>query len=423
MLALVVVVRVVRWLTRATAKGMLVAFSVSGFGAFATPILAPTPPMGWSSWYGLRCNFDESTLRTTADRLIESGLKSSGYNRLNVDDCWATARDVDGRLQADGRRFPSGMKALGDYVHQRGLKFGLYTSAGISTCQRDLQKDASRLPIGSRGHEFADMRQFAKWGADFVKVDWCGHYASQDSASSYETFHDAIAASGRPMLLSICEWGIAKPWDWARGVGEMWRISMDTQNCWACQTAWGGIGVVQTFDVLAEHAGEGGINGWNDPDNLMIGNGLLTPAEERAQISLYAMAAAPLIIAGDLRTIPRGAIETLSNRDVIAVDQDRLGKPGQRIRSEDGEEVWVRELSGGRRAVLLFNRSARVRTITLRWTELDLAPNTTFGQAREAWTERKVREGQGLSQRLAAHDVALFLVGPSSQGGPIRPPV
>lgn len=379
--------------------------------------------MGWSTWYGLRCGYDERTLRLMADRMVASGLLASGYDHLNVDDCWATSRDEAGVLQADPGRFPSGMAAIADYAHARGLKLGLYTSAGTTTCQRELQADASRLPIGSLGHEAQDMRRFASFGADFVKVDWCGHRDTQDGRSSYETFRDAIAASGRPMLLSICEWGYSKPWTWGRGVGQTWRIAMDTQNCWACTTDWGGIGVVQTFDRLAAVSASGGAGGWNDPDNLMIGNGVLSLDEERAQMSIYAIAAAPLIVASDLRTIRRESLAILTNRAVIAVDQDVLGKPGARIRQEDGEEVWVRELSGGQRAVVLFNRSGVARTIALRWTELDLQPGTLIGGGREVWSGRRVAQGSGVSQRIAPHGAALFVLDPPSRGGDVRPPI
>lgn len=384
---------------------------------------AATPPMGWSTWYGLRCGYDAATLRVTARRMEETGLLAAGYDHLNVDDCWAVARAADGSLVPDARRFPGGMKALADDIHARGLKFGLYTSAGATTCQRELQADGSRLPIGSRGHEAADMKQFAAIGADFVKVDWCGHYETQEGRSSYETFRDAIAASGRPMLLSICEWGYSKPWLWGRGVGQMWRIAMDTLNCWACRTDWGGIGVVDTFDRLADVAARGGPGGWNDPDNLMVGNGVLTPDEERAQMSVYAIAAAPLILAGDLRTIRRESLAILTNRAVIAVDQDALGKPGQRIRQDDGEEVWVRELSGGRRAVVLFNRNAAPRRIALRWTELDLVPGTRIGAGRELWSGDAVSAGDGVSRLIPGHGAALFVIDPPSKGGDVRPPV
>lgn len=384
---------------------------------------ALTPPMGWSTWYGLRCNFKDADLREMADRMTANGLRAAGYDHLNVDDCWAAGRDAAGNLTVDQQRFPAGLKALGEYIHSKGLKFGLYTSAGTTTCQRELQPDGQRLKIGSRGYEAHDMRQFAAWGADFVKVDWCGRYDTQDSKSSYETFRDAIVATGRPMLLSICEWGYGKPWTWGRGVGQMWRISMDSLNCWACTTDWGGIGVVHTFDKLAEVAASGGPGGWNDPDNLMIGNGVLTLDEERAQMSVYAVAAAPLIIAADLRTMRKESLAILTNRAVIAVNQDPLGKPGRRIRDNDGEQVWVRELSGGRRAVLLFNRNAAARQIVVNWVELDLTPGTRLGMGRELWSGQNVAEGESVVRAVPGHGAALLVVGPPVAGKDVRAPI
>ncbi len=391
--------------------------------AAAPPTLAATPPMGWSTWYGLRCDFNAETMRRMADKLVSTGLAAAGYRYMNVDDCWAVKRNAAGDLQPDPARFPAGLKPVADYVHGLDLKFGIYSSAGTTTCQRDLQADAQRLPIGSRGHEYQDARLFAAMGADLVKFDWCGRYDTQDGPASYQTMRDAIAATGRPMILSICEWGFTKPWTWGRGVGQLWRIAMDTINCWACRTDWGGIGVVQTFDRLAEHAAAGGPGGWNDPDNLMIGNGVLTPDEERSQMSIYAVAAAPLIIAGDLRTIRRDSLAILLNRDAIAIDQDPLGKPGVRVRQEDGEEVWVRELSGGRRAVALLNRNAAPRRITVRWTELDLAPGTRIGAGREIWSGDRIPAGEGASRMVAGHGTALILLDAPDSGGNVRAPI
>lgn len=379
--------------------------------------------MGWSTWYGLRCEFDQRTIADMADRMVALGLRDAGYNYLNVDDCWAVRRDATGELREDPARFPEGMKAVGDAIHQRGLKFGIYTSAGRTTCQRELSPTGDRLPVGSKGHEFQDARRFAAMGADFVKYDWCGRYPTQDGPTTYQIMRDAIAASGRPMLLSICEWGYTRPWEWAKGVGQMWRIAMDTHNCWACTTDWGAIGVVHTFDRLAEHAAKGGPSSWADPDNLMIGNGVLTLDEERAQMSIYAVAAAPLMIAGDLRTLRRESLAILTNRAVIAVNQDTLGKPGHRIRDEDGEQVWVRELSGGRRAIVLFNRNAASRRIDVRWSELDLTPGTRLGEGRELWSGDAVPEGDGVSRTIAGHGAALFVVDPPRAGRDVRAPI
>lgn len=407
----------------AAVLSLLLGAAVSAATASDSAGLARTPPMGWSTWYGLRCNYDAADLRDMADRLVSTGLGAAGYSYLNVDDCWATARDQNGRLVADPARFPGGLKPLGDYIHSKGLRFGVYTSAGTTTCQRDLQANGQRLPIGSRGSEFADARQFAEMGADFVKVDWCGHHPIQDGPSSYATWRDAIAATGRPMLLSICEWGYSKPWMWARNVGQQWRIAMDTLDCWSCTTDWGGIGVVTTFDRLAAVAEYGGADGWNDPDNLLVGKGVLTLDEERAQMSVYAVAAAPLILAADLRRISKESLAVIANRAVIAVNQDPLGKPGRRVRSEDGDEMWVRDLTGGRRAVLLLNRSDRARKLSLQATELGLGARTAL-TGRELWTNNRVEGKSGRIERLVAgHGVALIVLEPPTDSRVVRPPV
>jgi len=383
--------------------------------------LAPTPPMGWSTWYGVRCDYDEKLLREVADRMASGGLMEAGYRYLNVDDCWAVARDANGRLVADPKRFPSGMKAVADYVHSKGLKFGLYTSAGTTTCQRDLQADASRLPIGSRGHEAKDMKQFASWGVDLVKVDWCGRYPTQDGPASYQTFRDAIAASGRPMLLSICEWGWSKPWTWGRGVGQMWRIAMDTLNCWACTTDWGGIGVAMTFDRLAEVSAAGGPNGWNDPDNVMAANGVLTPDQARAQLSVYAAAATPLILAADPRKLTAADLSLITNRDMLRVNQDPLGKPGRRVRADNEQELWVRPLTGGRLAVALVNRTTRQSKLTLDTTELGWPVGAAMA-GREAWSGRNVSGRGRIALDVAPHGAALLILEPAVAEG-VRPPV
>jgi alpha-galactosidase len=377
--------------------------------------------MGWSTWYGVRCDYDEKLLREVADRMASGGLAEAGYRYLNVDDCWAVSRDPSGRLVADPKRFPSGMRALADYIHSKGLKFGIYTSAGTTTCQRDLQADASRLPIGSRGHEARDMKQFADWGADLVKVDWCGRYPTQDGPSSFQTFRDAIAASGRPMLLSICEWGWSKPWTWGRGVGQMWRIAMDTLNCWACTTDWGGIGVAMTFDRLAEVSAAGGPNGWNDPDNVMAANGVLTPDQARAQLSVYAVAATPLILAADPRKLSAAELALITNRDMIRVNQDRLGKPGRRVRADGEQDLWVRPLTEGRLAVALVNRTTRQSKLTLDTTELGWPVGVAM-RGREAWSGRDVSSKGRLTLDVAPHGAALLILEPAVAEG-VRPPV
>jgi alpha-galactosidase len=390
--------------------------------AAADEALARTPPMGWSTWYGVRCDYDAAVVRTMADRMVSLGLREAGYRYVNVDDCWAVARDAQDRLVAEPKRFPEGLKPIADHVHAQGLLFGVYTSAGSTTCQRDLQADASRLNIGSRGHEYADARQFAEMGADFVKVDWCGHHPTQNGPATYTLWRDALAASGRPMALSICEWGRSEPWKWAKGVGQLWRIAMDTLNCWSCTTDWDAIGVAQTFDRLAAVSAAGGPGGWNDPDNLMVGNGVLTLDQERSQMSVYAVAAAPLIIAADLRRIGPASLAILTNRSILAVNQDPLGKPGRRIRADAESELWARELADGRLAVVLHNRSSLPRTLSLASTELGWKVGASM-RGREIWSGRSATGSGQLGWRVAGHGAAAFILDKPVEHRAVRPPV
>ena len=246
--------------------------------------LAPTPPMGWNSWNKFGCNVSEDLIRQTADVMVKSGMKDAGYQYVVIDDCWQVSRDKDGNIVADAQRFPSGIKALADYVHSLGLKFGIYSDVGSKTC-------AGRP--GSLGHEYQDARQYAAWTVDYLKYDWCNS-TTQDGPSSYALMRQALDASGRPIVLSICEWGTAKPWLWGKEVGgNLWRTTGDISDRWASMER---IGFAQ--DALAPYAAPGH---WNDPDMLEIGNGGMTDTEYRTHMSLWSMLAAPLIAGNDVR--------------------------------------------------------------------------------------------------------------------------
>jgi alpha-galactosidase len=230
--------------------------------------LALTPPMGWNSWNRFGCDVSESLIRETADALVASGMKDAGYQYVVVDDCWQVDRDASGRIVADPERFPSGMKALADYVHSKGLKFGLYSDAGTKTC-------AGRP--GSKGHEEEDARTYAEWGVDYLKYDWC-HTEGQDARDSYARMSRALRATGRPIVFSICEWGTTRPWLWAPGIGHLWRATGDIQDCWDCGRSWGGMGVTHIIDLVADLHPYAGPGRWNDADMLEVGNGGLTPS-------------------------------------------------------------------------------------------------------------------------------------------------
>jgi alpha-galactosidase len=365
------------------------------------PDLALTPPMGWNSWNRFECDgINETVIRETADAMVSSGMKEVGYEYIVIDDCWQVGRDAGGNILADPEKFPSGIKALAAYVHGRGLKFGIYTCAGVETC--------AKRP-GSRGHEYQDARQYASWGVDYVKVDWC-NTSTQDARASYTLFRDAIYAAGRPMVLSICEWGLNQPWLWAGQVGHLWRTTGDIRNNWGLPDAkegkvWGG-GVTVLLDMQAGLDGFAGPGRWNDPDMLEVGNGALTRAEERAHFSLWAMLAAPLMAGNDLRHMSNEVRDILTNREVIVINQDPVGRQGYKIVDEDWFEVFVKPLSRGDMAVCFFNRGAGPRTMVIEWEALNLPRGH---RVRDLWRHEEVgRVGDPMEITIGTHDVVLF---------------
>src|SRR6266849_1019285 len=272
--------------------------------------VARTPPMGWNSWNHFGFDVSALLIRETADAMVASGLRDAGYQYVVIDDCWQVERDARGRLVADSARFPGGMKPLADYVHSRGLKFGLYTDAGRRTCQGR---------PGTYGSEEVDARTFAEWGVDYVKEDWC-NAEGLDAPTQYAKFRDALARTGRPIVLSICEWGTNQPWEWGPKTGNLWRTTDDIEDGWPA--------MLVNLDLSAQHAYTAGPGAWNDPDMLEVGNGGMTDDEYRAHVSLWAILAAPLIAGNDIRAMAPATRDVLTNREVIAVDQDSLGVEG-----------------------------------------------------------------------------------------------
>src|SRR5919202_887529 len=317
--------------------------------------LARTPPMGWNSWNRFGCDVSEALIRATADAMVSSGMRDAGYRYVNIDDCWHGTRDSLGFIRPDPQRFPSGMKALADYVHAKGLRLGIYSDAGWKTC--------GGRP-GSRGHEYQDALTYASWGIDYLKYDWCNTEGLKQEGA-YLTMREALAAAGRPIVFSICEWGTSNPWEWAKAVGHLWRTTGDITACFDCvrdHGNWQSLGVMQILDKqrgLRAHAGPGH---WNDPDMLEVGNGM-SAAEDRAHFSMWAMLAAPLIAGNDLRSMSRETAEILTNREVIAVDQDSLGVQGFPYSSatSDGVEIWFKPLAGGDWAMAVLNRGTAPR--------------------------------------------------------------
>jgi alpha-galactosidase len=358
--------------------------------------------MGWNSWNKFGCNVSEQLIRETADAMVSSGMKEAGYQYIIIDDCWQVARDERGTIVPDPKRFPSGMRALADYVHSKGLKFGLYSDAGSKTCEGR---------PGSSGYEVEDARQYAAWGADYLKYDWCSA-DGVDPKIAYPDMRDALRATGRPIVFSLCEWGKNSPWTWARGVGHLWRTTGDIQDCYDCNRDWDSLGWTAILDKqigLEKFAGPGG---WNDPDMLEVGNGGLNFAESRAHFSFWCLLAAPLIAGNDLRSMSAETRSILTNREVIAIDQDPLGIQGQRLRKTGEIEVWEKSLSGNNHAVILFNRGKTEQTIAVSWLEIGLSSDAAPA-VRDLWSGKDLGRVKGtFGARVAPHDVTVIRVTP-----------
>jgi len=363
----------------------------SGQGQPAWMDLARTPPMGWNSWNKFGCNVSDSLIREVADAMVASGMKDAGYHYVVIDDCWQVARDKNGTIVPDPERFKGGMKALADYVHSRGLKFGIYSDAGSKTCEGR---------PASLGYEVEDARQYAAWGVDYLKYDWC-NTDGVDPKIAYPTMRDALKASGRPIVFSMCEWGRNQPWTWARGVAHLWRTTGDIQDRWSS--------FVRLLDQqvgLEKYAGPGG---WNDPDMLEVGNGGMTIPEYRAHFSLWCVLSAPLMAGNDIRSMTPDIHDILTNKEVIAVDQDPT-EQGRRLRKNGDLEVWVKKVAGNARVVVLFNRGSAQAQIALSWQELGLPFDAELA-VRDLWAKQDLGKVKGtLVASVPSHDVIMVKV-------------
>jgi alpha-galactosidase len=312
------------------------------------------------------------------------------------------SRDATGRIVADPERFPSGIKAVADYVHSKGLKFGLYSDAGTLTC--------AKRP-GSKDHEAQDARTYAEWGVDYLKYDWC-HTDGQDTRDSYARMSQALRANGRPIVFSICEWGGTRPWLWAQGIGHLWRATGDIQDCWDCGKSWGGMGVTHIIDIMADLHPYSGPGHWNDADMLEVGNGGLSLAENRAHFSFWALFASPLMAGNDLQAMTPEVRDVLTNREVIAVNQDPLGIQGRKVRDDGAREVWVKPLADGSKAVIVFNRGTEETTFPAFWEDIGLAPEAR-AVVRDLWRKEDFGVFAGRYDAVVApHGVAMVKVTP-----------
>ena len=363
--------------------------------------LAMTPPMGWNSWNKFGCNINEQLIHQTADAMASNGMRDAGYQYVVIDDCWHGERDAHGDIQPDPARFPAGIKALSDYVHSKGLKFGIYSDAGTLTC--------GKRP-GSRGYEFQDAAQYAKWGVDYLKYDWCST-STQNAQASYTLMREALNKTGRPIVFSMCEWGTARPWLWAKGVGNLWRTTGDITDKWEGKYDYshGMLDIVDMNEPLYSYAGPGH---WNDPDMLEVGNGGMTGDEYRAHFSLWAMMAAPLIAGNDIANMTPETRSILENKDAIAIDQDTLGLAGRRVRKDGDLEVWSRELADGGRAVVLLNRGKSTAPMTLHWSDVGY-PATTAVKVKDIWQNKALGEQKDtLAASVPSHGVIMLTLRP-----------
>jgi len=374
--------------------------------------LAPTPPMGWNSWNTFQTNINEQLVKDIANVMVSSGMKDAGYSYLVLDDGWmAMERDPKtGDLVPDPKKFPNGLKPVIDYVHSKGLKFGLYNCAGTKTC--------AGYP-GTRGYEYQDARLYASLGTDYLKFDWC-NTEGISAKEAYNTMSKALKTAGRPIVFSLCEWGNNQPWLWAEPVGQLWRTTGDitaqfdgikNHGTWHAN---GVMTIVDMQDTLRKYAGP---NHWNDPDMLEVGNGL-TPAQNRSHFSLWAILSAPLIAGNDLRNMTGETKSVLTNKDVIAINQDMLGIQGFRYSNKDSVQTWFKPLTNGDWAVCFVNRNAATKAIEFNWqneTIVDKDFNKTLDtknntyKLRDLWTKKEVGTTKTiLRASLQPYDVLLL---------------
>jgi alpha-galactosidase len=371
------------------------AYCLLSLGLLLSPVamhaqssqLAATPPMGWNSWNHFAGKVTDADVRAAADALVSSGMRDAGYIYVNIDDTWEDGRGPDGVIKTN-EKFPD-MKALADYVHSKGLKLGIYSSPGPKTCAKF---------EGSYGHEEQDAKMYAAWGIDYLKYDQCSFgeiikreagddrekaFAMQKAA--YEKMDKALKATGRPIVYSLCQYGLNNVWEWGPQVGgNLWRTTGDISDHY---TRMEQIGFSQAG--LAKYAAPGH---WNDPDMLEVGNGGMTEDEYRLHMTLWAILAAPLLAGNDLSKMTQETKDILMNKEVIAVDQDKLGRQGDRVWAEGPSEIWVKPLSGGAKAVALFNRADSTRPITLKLSEVGFGANAKL---HDLWAGKEVSAANG----------------------------
>ncbi len=370
--------------------------------------LAMTPPMGWNSWNTFATNIDEKLVKETADIMVSSGLAAAGYNYIVLDDGWMTKeRDANGDLVPDPAKFPNGMKAIIDYVHSKGLKFGLYNCAGTQTC--------AGYP-GTRGYEYQDARFYAKLGIDFLKYDWC-NTKGITAPEAYTTMSNALKTAGRPIVFSLCEWGDNQPWEWGKPVGNLWRISGDIYPCFDCEfkhpenwSSWGFMKIAEMRKDIRKYSGP---DHWNDFDMMEVGNEM-NDTEDKSHFAMWCMLSSPLFTGNDYRKMSKETLAILTNKELIAINQDKLGIQGFKHSAEDSLEVWVKPLSDGNWAVTFLNRSDVSKKINFDWKkntfkDLDFGYEADFNKTtfklKNLWTNKEAgNTKKNFTAELASHD-------------------
>jgi alpha-galactosidase len=398
--------------------GFAILTSAFSQSKMLTGQLAPTPPMGFNTWNTFQTKISEDMLKEMVDVYVSSGMKESGYQYFVLDDGWMSMeRDQNGSLVADPVKFPHGMKAFADYVHSKGLKFGIYNCAGSKTC--------AGYP-GTRGHEYEDARLYASWGVDFLKYDWC-NTDSLNTPEAYKTMSAALKATGRPIVFSICEWGGHAPWLWAGGIGELYRTTGDITPSFIIDKNygnWTAQSVVSILDKQIPIRKYNGPNHWNDPDMLEVGNGM-TYNEDKSHFSLWCMLAAPLAAGNDLRKMSPQTRDILTNKEMIAVDQDERGISAFKMVMEDSLELWVKPLKNNEVAFCFFNRTTGSKKLNLNWKDLNISDpqsgleihfDNQYFTLRDLWLKKDAgKTDKKLERELASHEVFVFKLTPGSK--------
>lgn len=374
--------------------------------------LAPTPPMGWMSWNFFGEDINEENLKATADLMVSEGFLDAGYEYLFIDDCWQGGRDKCNNIIADPVKFPSGIKALADYVHSKGLKLGIYSDAAPLTCAGY---------TASLGFEEQDAKTFAEWGVDYLKYDYCGAPADAETAKArYKKMADALSKSGRDIALGVCEWGVRNPATWAGELGgSVWRTSYDVRDMWIDTLKKGGLGVMDILEETVPVSKYARPGHWNDMDMLIVGlygkgdassdlGGVgCSDTEYQSQMSLWCMMASPLAMSNDLRSLNAETRRILLNKEIIAIDQDPLGKAAERVVKTDDYQAFLRPLSGDRYAIAILNTSDKARNISVSFKELSL-PNRY--KVRDVWAHKDLGSRTKWSGKVASHETKVFVL-------------